>query len=498
MAAERTSADFLILGGGTASCVLANRLSAGGATVTMVEAGPDYGPADSGSWPADLLDYRTPSSSHDWYPDAEFSLSRARVIGGCSAHNACFVTIGDRGDYDEWAEFAPGWDLDSIRPYLERGREQIATRQPTEEEIPDWSHVLHRAAQEAGLPALDDFNEITIPEGVGYLPCNVKDSTRWSTVFAYLDPVRDRGNLTVIGDALVDRLILDGDRAAGAVIVTPDGETELAAETVILGAGAFGSPGILLRSGVGPSGHLKAIGVEVALDRPGVGENLLDHSGVNMVWGATPEMGAELETKEAGGKMFGAANMVRAGSSKCSEASWDLHLVPWAAHDTEGITDADWRVQLSPYVMKPVSTGSVRLRSSAPDEPLDVDLGFLADPDGTDLEVLTDGVELVRRIAATELFSERVTKEAVPGPGVDDRAGIASFLRENVRGYFHPVGTCRMGLGDDPDAVVDGAGKVHGLENVYVCDASAMPTIPRANTNLTTIAVAERIAEGLT
>ena len=493
----RAPSDFLILGGGTAGCVLADRLSGDGASVTLVEAGPDYGPALGGAWPADLLDPRTPSDSHDWYPGAEFSLSRARVIGGCSAHNACFVTIGDRGDYDEWADFAPGWDFDSMQSYLKRGRERIATRYQSEEEIPAWTEVVHLGAVEAGLPILEDFNDVDIPRGVGYLPCNINDGKRWSTVFAYLDPARDRDGLTVIGDALVDRLILDGERASGVVIFTDDGEAELAADFVILAAGAFGSPGILLRSGIGPRVDLRRLGIPVAVDRPGVGRNLLDHPGVNVVFGAAPELEVQLRSKDAGGQMCGAANMVRAASSNCGESTWDLHLVPWAARDTQNITGSEWRVSLSPYVMKPLSAGTVRLHSPAPDDPLGVDLGFLSDPDGADLEVLVDGMELVRRIATTDPFSQSVIGEAVPGPAIEGRVAIAGWLRESVRGYFHPVGSCRMGREEDPDAVVDGSGRVHGLENVYVCDASVMPTIPRANTNLTTIAVAERIGEGL-
>jgi choline dehydrogenase-like flavoprotein len=426
--AVRTRSDFLILGGGTAGCVLANRLSDGGATVTLVEAGPDYGPAEDGAWPADLLDPRAPSDSHDWYPDAEFSLSRARVIGGCSAHNACFVTIGDRGDYDEWAEFAPGWDFDSLRSYLDHGRGQIAARYQSGEEIPEWADVIERAAVEAGLPLLEDFNEVTIPEGVGYLPCNISDGKRWSTVFAYLDPARDREGLTVIGDALVDRVILDGARASGVVIFTDNGETELPANVVILAAGAFGSPGILLRSGIGPSDDLRRLGIQVAADRPGVGRNLLDHPGVNAVFGAAPELEAELRSKEASGRMCGAANMVRVASSNCGEGTWDLHLVPWTARDIQNLTGSEWRVSLSPYVMKPLSAGSVRLRSPAPDDPLEVDLGFLSDPDGIDLDVLVDGVELVRRIASTNAFSKSVTGEAVPGPAIArpaaDRDGL--------------------------------------------------------------------------
>jgi choline dehydrogenase len=497
MAAER-AADFLILGGGTAACVLANRLSSGGATVTMVEAGPDYGAAESGGWPADLLDPRTPSNSHDWYPGAaEFSLSRARVIGGCSAHNACFVTVGDQHDYDEWGEYAPGWDFHSMQPYVDRSREQIAARYQDEGEIPEWSSVVHRAAVDAGLPALDDFNDVSIAEGVGYLPCNIYDGKRWSTAFAYLDPVRNRPGLTVIGGALVDRLVLNGERASGARVVCDGRERELSSDVVILAAGAFGSPGILLRSGVGPAAELGKLGISVALELQGVGRNLLDHSGANIVFGAGPELEQRLQSQQAGGRMCGNANMVRASSSRCVAGTWDLHLVPWAAQDTEHLTGSSWRVSLSPYVMKPVSLGSVRLHSAAPDDLLDVDLGFLRDPEGTDLEVLVDGVELVRRIAATGPFSNNVVGEAVPGPTVEGLEAIAAWLRENVRGYFHPVGTCRMGAESDPDAVVDDSGRVHGLVNTYVCDASVMPTIPRANTNLTTIAVAERIAEGL-
>jgi choline dehydrogenase len=497
VAAVRERADFLILGGGTAGCVLADLLSANGATVTLLEAGPDYGSVEGGAWPTDLLDPRAPSDSHDWYPDAEFSLSRARVIGGCSAHNACFVTIGDRGDYDEWAEFAPGWDFDSLRTYLDRSREQIATRYQDEEEIPAWADVIERAAVEAGLPILEDFNDVTRPEGVGYLPCNICDGKRWSTAFAYLDRARGRDCLTLIGNALVDKVILDGKRASGAAVVTDDGETELSAGAVVLAAGAFGSPGILLRSGIGPGDDLRHLGIRVAFDLPGVGRNLLDHPGVNVVFGAAPELEAELRSKEASGRMCGGANMVRAASSSCSKGTWDLHLVPWTARDTQNLTGSEWRVSLSPYLMKPLSAGTVRLRSPAPNDPLDVDLGFLSDPDGADLEVLVDGVELVRRIASTEPFSKRITAEAVPSPTIDGRQAVARWARENVRGYFHPVGSCRMGTEEDQHAVVDGSGRVHGLENLYVCDASVMPTIPRANTNLTTIAVAERIGEGL-
>jgi choline dehydrogenase len=162
--------------------VLAARLSEDARrTVCLVEAGPDYGRFDGGSWPADLVDPREPSDSHDWYPGVEMSLSRARVIGGCSAHNAAFVVWGDRCDYDEWS--APGWDFDSIEPYLRRAEGTIGTRALGAEELGPWARAVRDAAPEAGLPCLEDLNDFSSREGAAYIPVNVKDFARWNTAF---------------------------------------------------------------------------------------------------------------------------------------------------------------------------------------------------------------------------------------------------------------------------------------------------------------------------
>jgi choline dehydrogenase len=486
--------DIVILGGGTAGCVLGARLSEDGRrTVCLVEAGHDYGPFDGGPWPADLVDPRAPSDSHDWYPRAEMSLSRARVIGGCSAHNAAFVVWGDGRDYDEWA--APGWGFDSIEPYLRRAERMISTRPLSEDELGPWARAVCEAAPEAGIPVLDDLNDLSSPQGAAYIPVNVDGFARWNTAFAYLDGARARENLTVMGDALVDRVLLDGQRAGGAVVLVEGHAVALDANLVIVSAGAFGSPGVLMRSGIGPGDQLAELGIAVALDLPGVGANLQDHCGINVVFRASPELEGELGRQDAGGRMVGSGTIVRAASRACVKGSWDIHLVSWAARDTEGITGGEWRVQLSPYVMKPASTGAVRLRSPDPGEPLEIELGFLSDPDAADLAVVIDGVELVRRFAATEALGRLLAAEARPGPEQATRDRLASYVRDNVRGYFHGVGTCRIGAEGDPGAVVDATGAVQGLERLYVCDASIIPTVPRANTNLTTIAVAERIAE---
>jgi choline dehydrogenase len=486
--------DVVILGGGTAGCVLAARLSEDSErSVCLVEAGPDYGPFDAGDWPADLVDPREPSGSHDWYPQAELSLSRARVIGGCSAHNAAFVVWGDRGDYDEWG--VPGWGFDSIEPFLRRAEGAISTRPLRDEELGPWARAVREAAPEAGLPVLDDLNDLSSPEGAAYVPVNVDGLARWNTAFAYLDRARPRENLTVLGDALVDRVLLDGRRARGAVVLVDGDAVELEADLVIVSAGAFGSPGVLLRSGIGPAEQLAELGIPLALDLPGVGANLQDHCGINIVFGASAELERELSRQAAGERMVGSGTIVRAASRACANGTWDLHLVSWAARDTEGITGSQWRVQLSPYVMKPASTGAVRLRSSDPREPLEIELGFLSDPQATDLAVVVDGVELVRRFATTEALGPLIAGEARPGPLEATRDQLAAYACDNVRGYFHGVGTCRIGPKGDPHAVVDASGAMHGLERLHVCDASIIPTIPRANTNLTTIAIAERIAE---
>jgi choline dehydrogenase len=474
--------------------VLAARLTEDGRrTVCLVEAGPDYGQFDGGSWPADLVDPRSPSDSHDWYPRAEMSLSRARVIGGCSAHNAVFVVWGDRRDYDEWA--APGWGFDSIEPYLRRAERTISTRPLSDEELGPWARAVCEAAPEAGIPVLDDLNDLSRPEGAARVPVNIEGFARWNTAFAYLDGARPRQNLTVIGDALVDRILLDGRRAHGAAVLVEGHAVELGANLVILSAGAFGSPGVPLRSGIGPGDQLAELGIAVALDLPGVGANLQDHCGINIVFRASPELERELGRRDADGRMVGSGTIVRAASPTSAKGTWDIHLVSWAARDTEGITGGEWRVQLSPYLMKPVSTGAVRLPSSDPQDPLEIDLGFLSDTKAADLAVVVDGAKLVRRFAAPKGLGAILAAEARPGPQEATREQLASYVRDNVRGYFHGVGTCRIGAEGDPGAVVDATGAVQGLERLHVCDASIIPTIPRANTNQTTIAVAERIAE---
>jgi choline dehydrogenase len=437
--------EFLIAGGGSAGCVLAARLSEAGRRVCLVEAGPDYGPYDGGRWPGDILDARQLAFSHAWETEREDrSQLRARIMGGCSAHNACVVLAGAPADYDEWGE---GWSHATIAPYLQRAERVLRVRRFADDELSPW----HRAfAQAAGADAIVH-------------PVNDVGAVRWNAAFAYLDPARRRDELTIRADTLVDRVLLSGDRATG--VATSSGE--LHADHVVLAAGAYGSPGILLRSDIGPAQGLP------------VGEGLIDHVGVGLGFEATDRLQREAAAFEGERPLYMAQVTIQARSSACAEGVCDLFFFP--AIDPPG--EQGYEVSAAVFAMKPSSRGTVRLSSPDPRAPLAIDHGFLSDE--RDVAVLTEGVEALRRLAGGEGIRAYAVREARPGPAVE----AERHVRETARGFFHPVGTCAIG------PVVDGDGRVRGCEGLSVADASIMPSIPRANTNLSTIALAERLAE---
>jgi choline dehydrogenase-like flavoprotein len=424
--------DVLVLGGGTAGCVLASRLSEEPErSVCLVEAGPDYGPYDRGGWPADLLDARRLAFSHSWETDRDDrSQLRARVIGGCSAHNACVVLEGSPGDYDEWG---PGWTYAEIEPYLRRAHEQMRVRITAREELSPW----HRVFVEAG--AADACLH----------PVNSVGTVRWNLAFSYLDPARSRPNLAIRAGTLVDRVEPERGR-----VHTDRGLLE--ARTIVVAAGAYGSPGILLRSGLGT-------------DLP-VGENLIDHVGTGFGYEPSERCRTEMERFEAEQPLFMAGVTVRASGG-------DLFLFPAA--------DPGGEISAAVFAMKPWSRGRVSLNSADPREPLRIEHGFLSDE--RDVETLTQGVAELRRLAAAEPISLYAAHETRPGVDVD----AETHVRATARGFFHPVGTCAIG------SVVDAQGRALGHDHLYVGDASLMPTIPRANTNLTTAAIAERVAAAI-
>ena len=456
--------DTIVVGGGTAGCVLAARLSEDPErTVCLVEAGPDYGRYAEGRWPSDMLDARTLPMSHLWETEPDDrSASRARILGGCSAHNACLVVWGSRDDYDEWGD---GWTFAELEPYLRRAEASIRTRTDRTGDLSPFHRALLEAGPRIGLPRLEDLNDLDATIGIAPAPVNARQAVRWNTAFAYLDEARSRPNLRVVAETIVDRLEIAGGRVLGVVSDTG----RLTADTVIVTAGAYGSPALLLRSGIGPYAQLSRLGVGVVEDLP-VGVGLADHPGIGIEWSTA----AAHVPKE--GPVFATSLLVRARSDSCPTGTWDLHFLPWLEEADDG-----WRTSAVVYLLKPDSRGSVTLRSPDPRVPPAIDHGFLSEPN--DLGRLSSGVALVRTLAE----QAGCGSELRPG----DHESLDTYLRREVRGIFHPTGTCAIGT------VVDTRGAVLGVEDLFVADASIMPTIPRANTNLSAIAIAERVADWL-
>ena len=492
--------DTVVIGGGTAGAAVAGLLAErGGQSVLLLEAGPDYGNLEEGRWPADLLDGRVVARTHDWsYTSAAsagqpgHALQRARVIGGCSSHNGCIALWGSRADYDGWAKAGnDGWSTNEVLTYFRRAAARLRVRHFEPEEITPFHGACLDAIVGVGIPPTADLNDMDEDVGAAIAPVNISDGIRWSTSFAYLDPVRDRGDLTVVGDALVDRINLDRSRAVSVEVVLEGKKATIAAGLVVLCAGAYGSPSVLLRSGVGPSEELASLRISTRIDLPGVGRNLHDHPGVSMKHHGTPLFESLMQDFIAEGRtVYTEQSLAKARSNRCDEA-FDLHIAPTTSAGPGG--EGRWECGMYVALMAPLSRGRLTLRDSNPQSKPVIDTGYFTDPGDEDLAALMDGVAMTREIARRQPLAELIGSE------LEETAGIvtAEDLRRNSLHYFHPVGTCKMGPDSNPAAVVDPNGRVHGAEGLYVADASIMPVVPRANTNLPTLMAAERIVAGL-
>jgi len=507
MAAGGPAYDVVIVGGGSAGCVLASRLSDDPArSIALIEAGPDYGPwrpdgldhstTATGEWPVELLDATADARvTHDWGYDGGPSASRARVIGGCSSHNGCISLAGSRSDYDEWVDATgdSGWSYERLRPRFARVARRMRVHVTPKSRVTPVTRAFFSAAAEIGLEEID-FDDPDQETGFGRVPLNVRGRFRWNAAFAYLDPVRDRRNLSILDRTLVDRVEFEGGRAI-AVAAIRDGERlRIAAGTVILAAGAYATPAILQRSGVGAAPDLTALGIPIVRDLPGVGAGLMDHPYVTIAFAAKPALAAANARHLARTTWFG-VGQVKGRSALCTPGTWDFTIPPWSGavpRLTEGSREV---AGMNPIAMKTVSRGSVRLRSRDPGVSPIIDHGFLRDPDGHDLAVLASAARASRRLGATRAWKRYAGAELSPGPGVGDGEDLLAWIRQTVAATYHPCGTCRMGRADDALAVVDAAGAVRGLDGLAVIDASILPTIPSVNIHLPVLAIADRLAE---
>ncbi|MCW3028602.1 MAG: hypothetical protein JWN81_1813 [Solirubrobacterales bacterium] len=510
--------DYVIVGAGSAGCVLASRLSEDpDVQVLLLEAGP---PDTKENVHVPLGYLKLAGTDVDWdyhsAPEREcngrrIQLPRGKVLGGSSSVNAMVYIRGNRRDYDDWG--LSGWSSADLLPYFikaednERGASRwhgVGGPLPVSESRSRnvMASAFVDAGVEAGLARNDDFNGDE-QDGVGLYQVTQREGMRASAAVAYLHPAMERPNLTVMPYMLAERVLFEGTRAVGVQASQLGQPQEFRAQReVILCGGAYNSPQLLMLSGIGPAEHLTLREVEVLLDQPAVGENLSEHAAAQLVW-TTPEEEslllalepAALEEYEATRTGPFASNLAEAGGFArvgpgASAPDVQFHLAPVHIVD-DGMSDPEGHgVWVSPCLLTPQSRGSVRLASS--------------DPTAKPLvrnEFYTAGDDMQRMIAALRLTLDICGQAAMrpycaepfntPDGDTDD--ALRAHIARTTFAIYHPVGTCRMG--DDADAVLDSQLRVNGLESLRVVDASVMPVVPRGNTNAPTIAIAERAAD---
>ncbi len=520
--------DYIVVGAGTAGCIVANRLSADpNKRVLLLEAGGN----DNWIWfhiPVGYL-FAIGNPRSDWMFRTEpepglngraLAYPRGKVIGGCSAINAMISMRGQAADYDHWRQLGlAGWGWDDVLPAFRKledhflgESEHHGTGGGWRIEAPrlSWQilDAIAEAAVEMGIRRLTDFNTGD-NEGVGYFHVNQKRGRRWSSARGFLKPVLNRANLRLETHVLVDRLIVENGRAAG-VRFSRGGETieARARGEVILCAGAIGTPHLLQCSGIGPADWLAPLGIEPVLDRPGVGRNLQDHlqqraiytvegaRTLNETYHSLPRralMGLDYAVRRRGPLTMAPSQLgiFTRSDPRRERANIQFHVQPLSLDKFGDPLHRFPAITVSACNLQPTSRGTVRLRSPRPNEAPMIAPHYLSTD--ADREVAADAIRTTRRLMKQKRLAPYHPAEYLPGPSVgDDDASLAKAAGDIGTTIFHPVGTAKMGAASDPLAVVDERLRFHGLRGLRVVDASVMPTITSGNTNTPTAMIAEK------
>jgi choline dehydrogenase-like flavoprotein len=523
--------DYIIVGAGTAGCLLANRLSADPrARVLLLEAGGK----DNYHWihiPVGYL-YLMGNPRADWcFKTAEepglngrsLAYPRGKVLGGCSSINGMIYMRGQARDYDTWRQMGnPGWGWDDVLPHFKRHEDQWALEPDAFDGLHarggEWRVELARirweildafreAAAEAGIPKVDDFNRGN-NEGCGYFHVNQRTGVRWNTAKGFLKPVRHRRNLEVATHALAERLVLDGKRVTG-LIVRQEGQRRAleVSREVILAAGAIGSPQVLQLSGIGPGAVLRPLGIEVLHELPGVGENLQDHLQVRCAYkvSGVRTMNERFQSLLQRAGFAAQYVLTRRGPMTMAPSQLGAFVksdpgreTPNLQYHIQPLTLPRFGEPLDPFPaftasvanLRPTSRGWVRITAPNPDTQPEIRPNYLSTAE--DRAVAAEAIRVTRKIVAMPALAKYRPEEFRPGLEVQGEEELARAAGDIATTIFHPVGTARMG--GDAGAVVDARLKVHGLKGLRVADASIMPTITSGNTNAPTLMIAEKAA----
>ena len=498
--------DDIIVGAGSTGAVIAARLSeTPERQVLLLEAGPDYPSLEE--TPEDLRDPWISLVAHDWgfnataTPGHQFPYPRGKVTGGSSAVNNAAATRGLPPDFDRWVELGNSeWSFGQVLPYYRKlendagmdgdfhGRGgPIWIERP--QRIQPVSGAFIDAARAIGCAAIDDLNSPTAI-GAGPVPHNIRDGIRLSTALAYLLTARLRPNLTVRSRCLINRVLFDGDQAVGVEVDAGAGAERLEGRRVTVCAGAIGTPAILMRSGIGPRADLNRLAITMVADAPGVGKNLIDHPVIMVV--ARAKTGGEHDPE-----VFWEVTL--RGNAGGSARPHEMMFPLLSAYSEKILRDYFGApgypvIALCPALQQPRSRGAVTLVSADPRQAPAIDLNMFSHPD--DLRLVTEGMHIARSLLLRPEMSAYIDRIITPDDQTfSSKSNLADYIRANCYTGYHPVATCKMGSEHDRQAVVDQHGRVRGARRLRVADASIMPNIVSAPTNLTCIMIGERVAD---